>query len=378
LLSILAKILEKLVFKKWLSKLAPEIDKLQFAFVPRSGQGTVSALTYVMHQILSFLDKPGVVRLLMVDLSKAFDLLPHQLILNKLIDLQAPKELVRWIKSYLTSRTQSVRHNEDQSEWYVASSGVPQGSVLSPLLFALTTNDLRPIHKHSVIVKFADDICLLHFLRHSVEDKLQEELENITNWATVNGLKCNATKTKTMDIQTKQNVALSRLVDHDSNIQIKAVSSVKLLGLTIDNQLSWNVHLHEVLGKIRKRTYMLHALKQVHAPPAILWNVYCSLIRSVSTYAFPAWCNINQSKFKQLMQFERRLCKMFSMPCKRDLSDFCCSMARRLAHSALDPQHPLHFIFDFKAARYSARQGNSHRRLQAKTVRFKRSIIKFA
>ena len=185
--------------------------------------------------------------------------------------------------------------------------------MLSPLLFALTTNDLRPIHKHSVIVKFADGICLLHFLRHSVENKLQEEFENITNWATVNGLKCNATKTKTMDIQTKRNVAFSRLVDHDSNIQIKAVSSVKLLGLTIDNELSWNVHLYEVLGKIRKRTYMLHALKQVHAPPAILWNVYCSLIRSVSTYGFPAWCNINQSKFKQLMQFERRLCKMFSM-----------------------------------------------------------------
>ena len=110
ILSVISKILEKLVLRKWLYQLAPRLGSQQFAFLPRSGQGTISALTFLMHKILSFLDTPGVVRLLMIDFSKAFDRLPHNIILNKMISLGAPQELVRWTSSFLSSRFQCVKH----------------------------------------------------------------------------------------------------------------------------------------------------------------------------------------------------------------------------------------------------------------------------
>ena len=378
LLPILAKILEKVVLKKWLHKLVPKLDALQFAFIPRVGQGTVTALTFVMHNILSFLDKPGVVRMLLVDLSKAFDRVPHHLILNKLIGLQAPCELTRWIKSYLTSRSQCVRYNGKKSTWFAAPSGVPQGSVLAPFLFALTINDLRPKHNNSVLVKFADDLCLLHFLRHSNDDKLQEELECITSWTNNNGMKWNVDKTKVMNVQTKRDVSFQRLIDRNSDTEIREVQTVKLLGVNIDQKLSWSDHLEEVLRRIRRRTYVLHALRQTHAPPDILWKVYCALIRSVASYGFPAWCNIAKSKFQRLMQFEKRLCKIFKMQSMNNLSIFCSSISRRLANKALDPDHPLNVIYDVKATRYSTRQNNAHRKVKTNTTRFKNSFIKFA
>ena len=94
LLPIISKILERLVLRKWFTDIIQHISPTQFAFVPRIGQGTVTALTYLIHHILSFLDKPGAVRLLLLDYTKAFDKLPHQAIIDALIGFQAPKELV--------------------------------------------------------------------------------------------------------------------------------------------------------------------------------------------------------------------------------------------------------------------------------------------
>ena len=83
--------LEKLVFKKWLTLIVPKISPSQFAFVPRSGRGTTSALTVILHHILSFLDTPGTVRMLMIDYQKAFDKIPHEIVLRSLISFNPPR-----------------------------------------------------------------------------------------------------------------------------------------------------------------------------------------------------------------------------------------------------------------------------------------------
>ena len=103
------KVLEKLVYQQWFLSIIPKIDQRQFVFVPRRGQGTTTALTYLVHHILSFLDIPGCVRVLMIDYSKAFDRLPHSVILNSLVDLNAPKKLVLWIASCLLYTSPSPR-----------------------------------------------------------------------------------------------------------------------------------------------------------------------------------------------------------------------------------------------------------------------------
>ena len=378
LVSVASKVLEKMVLKKWFSSIVPRLEPLQFAFIPRPGQGTIAALTYILHRVLAFLDSPGAVRILMVDYSKAFDKIPHKTILSSAISLGAPKELVKWISSYLHSRKYIIKSNNSFSQPYISTSGVPQGGVLSPIIFAQAVDSLKPCFENSVIVKFADDICLLHFVRNATDDHLSEELENIISWSSQHGLLFNNNKTKLMDVQTKQSLVLSPLnVSHSSDI-IQNVSTAKLLGLLIDNDMSWSSHISEALSKARKRVFMLYSLKRIRAPKSIMWTVYCSMIRSVITYAYPAWCNITKSQCQLLSKFEERICKIFDLPRTKELGVFCDSLGKRLALKALNVSHPLHIIYDKKASRYSNRLGHLRRGLRTRTKRYKNSFIKYA
>ena len=207
MLPVLSKVLEKIILRKWLLPLVPKINKDHFTFVPRDGQGTTLALTHIMNKILSFTDTPGAVRLVMIDFSKAFDKLTHNTILNALTKIKAPKELFMWISSFLRHRQQCIKISDIYSEWYLATSGVPQGGVLSPILFALAVNDLNVKSSNSTLVKYTDDICLLHFMRSSEDDNLQEEFNNIVSWSTDHGLQINSKKTKLLNFQTKKEIS---------------------------------------------------------------------------------------------------------------------------------------------------------------------------
>ncbi len=376
MLPVLSKVLEKLIFRKWLVPLVPQIDENQFAFVPREGQGTTVALTFIMNKILSFLDSPGAVRLLMLDFSKAFDRLPHNSILNALSSLQAPKELICWLRSFFYDRRQCVKVNNTYSEWYTANSGVPQGGVLSPLLFALAVNEIDALCDNSILVKYADDFCLLHFMRREEDDRLLEEFQHLSRRANDLGLVLNASKTKLLNFQTKKSLPELCLPPAMSDVQI--VSSAKLLGLTISSNLSWKSHVSLILQRARKRLFFLRRLMDARAPEFVLWTAYCGLIRSVLSYAYPAWCNVGSGDMGALTRFEHRICKRFRVECKVRFDCFCASAAKNLAQKALASHHPLNGIFDTEATRSSSRVGKGYRKVLARTSRFKTSFISFA
>ena len=380
LLPVLSKVIEKIVLRKWFSSIIPKIRANQFAFVPRLGQGTVSALTFIVNRILSFIDQPGAVRCLMIDYSKAFDKIPHKTILNSLTSFKCPKELLSWLSSYLQSRTQRVKVNGNLSDGYEATSGVPQGGVLSPILFALTVDSLKPRFENSCIVKFADDMCLLHFIRDGNGDFLADELQHIITWSSEKGLHFNNDKTKLMTFNTRRSLSLPPLNDPRSGTPISTVTEAKLLGLIIDDDLSWEKNTSTVLKKIRKRVYMLYALRQAKAPKFVIWDVYCAMLRSIASYAYPAWCNISKGRLQKITKFEDRLCKIFDLHDERKSTFpvFCETLAQRLAKKALDSHHPLHVIYDTTATRYSHRLGKHHRRLKAKTKRYHHSFVRFA
>ena len=377
LLPVMSKVLEKLVFKHCMANLTTSIDPLQFAFVPRAAQGTTSALTLVVHKILSFLDSPGAVRVLLLDFTKAFDRLPHSTILNSLISKGASKELVKWTQSYLTNRFQRVKVNGKLSKRFEALSGVPQGSILGPFLFALSIDSLQPKFSNSIFVKYADDVCVLHFVRQHNDDHLTEEFSHIFTWCNHNGLCLNTSKTKLMNFQTKQSIDFHPLFDPHTNDAIEVVHSARLLGIQIDDKLTWDVHVQSILSKVRKRVYLLHALRQARASKKILTTVYCSLIRSVITYAFPSWCNVASTRFALLQKFENRVSRIFGVSPNLNLLDSCERIGLHLAKKCKNLHHPLYSVFDFSATRYSARKGKSNRRMFAKTKRFKDSFIRF-
>ena len=126
----------------------------------------------------------------------------------------------------------------------------------------------------------------------------------------ISWLLVNPSKTKLIHFQTSRTIHLRPLSDSISSSIIEVVPSVKLLGLVIDNNLSWEQHLQQTTKRIRKRIYMLHAIKQANPSRSLLWLIYCTMLRSIASYAYPAWCNISKSRFSQLVTFERRLCRI--------------------------------------------------------------------
>ena len=167
----------------------------QFAYVPLPGRGTTSALSLINNYILRFLDEgSGAVRVLSVDFSKAFDTLPHRTIIDSAIHFSLPRQAVEWIYSFLCDRRQRVNFQDSVSDWCSCVSGVPQGSIIGPLLFCLAIDSLSSVCANSAMIKYADDVTVLHFVRREEDDDLQCEMDNISAWSRSAGLSLNPTK----------------------------------------------------------------------------------------------------------------------------------------------------------------------------------------
>ena len=213
LLSLISKLLEKHVHFILADHLFShnQISDSQFGFLPN--RSTTSALSSASHHILSFLDKATPVCGVFLDVRKAFDSVTHSKLLKKLHSLGLPFHLINWLQSYLCSRSQSVRIGNSLSSSLPVSSGVPQGSILGPILFLICINEVGDLSlsPHAKLFLFADDILLLHPLSSPCWGALQEDLNFITSWLTHNSLSVNPSKSKYMIFSFKSQAAFNYL-----------------------------------------------------------------------------------------------------------------------------------------------------------------------
>jgi hypothetical protein len=382
LLPVLAKVLERLVVKKLLLPCVKnKLDPLQFAFTPGPGKGTTTALVKIYNELVSFLDQPGTIRLLQLDFSKAFDSISHHSIITAVHELGLAPSGLSWIYDYLNLRCQMVRSGSTSSSWTAVTSGVPQGSVLGPLLFAITINSFCPVHKdRTLIVKYADDITIIHKIRPGEADLAAEELENVAISAENVGLRLNEKKCSVLTMSS------SRKLSPSSNILLRGshlaeVKSVKILGITFSTDLKWKIHITSILSKARRLTGLCMYLKRSGCSIDWCWRVYVSLIRSVVLYAFPAWCNAPKTLLAQLKKMESRLTKALGSPPKTSMEDASLKLCTNLAIDILSsPDHPLHSIFDNRSTRKSERFSAKKSLVApfAFTRRFKDSFISYA
>jgi hypothetical protein len=381
LLVNISKILERLIIRRWVQPvIKPIMDPLQFAFVPGIGKGTVCALTLQQHIVLQHLDSnPGIVRMLQVDLRKAFDKASHRIILRKLTEYGVSNKICKWIWSYLTGRFQRVKMDSSISEWIPICSGVPQGSVMGPLLFAILVNDLRPCSPRSTLIKYADDLTFLHCLRSPTEDELQDEINNLETWSANVELPINFDKTFILDYTTLRQCQLQQRTT-SSGDEIVKVESTKLLGMTLTSNTKWNTHFDAAIVKASRRLHILRQLARAKCPTNWMWNSYYALIRSVISYGFPAACNAPQNILQKFTALERRAARIIGEDIKgasilQHLEEICIRFAKKCSNSTL---HPLNHLFIAPVQR--ERRTKHKRRFtipQCRTTRFKNSFIRF-
>lgn len=271
----------------------------------RKGFSTVTQLVSVVHHIASVLDKAGQVDILFLDFSKAFDRVPHDKLINKLQALGIPNYLVSWISAYLIGRKQYVEVSGSTSHHLPVNSGVPQGSVLGPLLFLIYCNDIVDVITDPVKIRLFADDCILFTDVQASDDQLalNTGLNNILSWCNKWGMVLNFDKSVFLRITNKKNPLQ---FSYSANSQpLKEVSQYKYLGLTITNNLSWNAHIADVSSSsLRKLCLLRHKLRD--APSHVKLLAYNTLIRPKLEYACIVWDPHTKSNIYSLEKIQRR------------------------------------------------------------------------
>jgi hypothetical protein len=289
LLSILAKVFEKIVFKYLYNYFKDHflISIWQSGFIP--GSSTITQLTEIYHQFCTAVNDGKEIRVVFLDISKAFDRVWHKGLLYKLKRCGITGNLLEWLKDYLSERQQRVIVNGHHSEWGKINVGVPQGSVLGPLLFLIFINDITYVIKNCKIRLFADDTCL--FIE--VEDpnvtaiELNEDLEKLNQWSKKWHVDFSPPKTEEVIISKKRNPNLHPPATLDGT-PIKRFDSHKHLGVTIASDLSWQEHISDIVDKANRRLGILKSLKY-KLDRLSLERIYLGFIRPLLEYGDIIW-----------------------------------------------------------------------------------------
>jgi hypothetical protein len=288
LLNVFSKILEKCVYFQLYDYFAQKImTKTQFGF--RKGAETLHCITSFLRNMDT--DDPSFRAAVFIDLKKAFDTVSHKILIRKLQLYGLAPTAVKWIESYLTGRSQKVLVNGCISDRLWIDCGVPQGSILGPLLFLIFINDL-PDATSLFTSLFADDTTFQESGASIAElqAKLQISLNLAANWFDANQLTLHPNKTryilfnsrgKSLDIYLK-GIKLKQIANHSEE------RSFKFLGVHIDELLNWSYHISHVASKLNKIYFALTRIKN-YFPLKLKIGLYNALFKSHLEYCVPIW-----------------------------------------------------------------------------------------
>ena len=244
-----------------------------------------------------------------IDLSKAFDCISHNILLDKLQHYGIRGLPLNWFSDYLTSRKQFTVVNGLNSQINPILCGVPQGSILGPLLFLLYINDLRYICSDKIsIVMFADDTSLFtnHKSIHQAVDTLNRELSNLSTWLKANKLTLNIKKTKYIIFRARNKQIVPNPPKlYFTNRQIERALETKFLGVHIDEYLSFKYHINALALKVSKVVGVLNKLKYF-LPTTTLLKIYKSLLLPHLNYAILSWGFTNNTHLNCLLVLQKK------------------------------------------------------------------------
>ena len=318
----------------------------QFAY--RKGLGACDALLCVTHKLQSALDKGMEARLVQIDFSAAFDRVNHLGIsIHKLRSVGVGGSLLSVLSQFLSSRSQYVMVDGVRSHLVDVVSGVPQGSVLGPLLFLLYTSDLFSILENEMI-GYADDSTLIAAIpspnaRISVAQSLDRDLLKVSNWCNMWGMKLNVGKTKTMMVSRSRSLNPPSPALSVNGAVLKDLAYLEILGLTLDSKLTFEMHLRSVARSVSQKIGIMRKSWSIFRDPSLMKTCFYSFLLPVLEYCSAVWCSAADSHLRLL---DRAVaCATFHMRGALD-----CNLLHRRSVAVLcmiykiwsNPLHPLH------------------------------------
>ena len=312
ILPAISKILEKILYTRLYEFVNNNnlIHSNQYGF--RKLHSTDFAIVQLCDEIVHALSRKEHCVGVFKDLSKAFDTIDHLILKYKLNNYGVRGTALEWFQSYLTNRKQYVSFQSNDSQKMTIKCGVPQGSILGPLLFLLYINDIVQSSTKVSFILFADDTNILYSHKdlNVLTSTLNTELTKIQSWFQCNKLSLNIDKTNFMYFKNSNSpqVNLDVQINH---ISLTRKHSTKFLGVTINANMSWNEHLNNISNSISKNIGILYKLKDLVSTKS-LFTLYNALILPFLNYCNIVWGNCSKTKIESLFLLQKKAIRICS------------------------------------------------------------------
>ena len=288
------------------------LSKNQFAFY--DGRGTVDALHELTSNVNNCLENNEKCLAVFLDLAKAFDTVSHSVLLEVLRNYGVRGVVLNLFASYLSNRTQMVKVDGELSDPLTVQIGIPQGTVLGPLLFITYMNSLTELTiEGGRIVSYADDTVVIFrgSSWESVKNATKIGIANIMLWLETFKLTLNIEKTKYMafSLTSASRPNYKSICLTEADVEITEVNNIRYLGVVVDNHLRWGDHISKVSNNIRKLIYKFYNLREILSKQLLI-VIYKTLVESLIRYGLPVWGGLYNNNLKQLNVVQNYILKI--------------------------------------------------------------------
>ena len=310
----MSKILEKIIYKRLYIFLQVNDILIPNQYGFRKKYSTDFAIIKLLDKITECFAKKEHLIGIFMDLSKAFDTIDHDILMYKLQRYGVRGTSLFWIRDYLSNRKQYVMYQSSKSSTSTITCGVPQGSILGPLLFLIYINDIVYSSPVLSFTLFADDtnIFYSHKNFNTLISNINSEISKVSQWFMCNKLSLNIAKTNFIRFKPRSTeTVVSNYNISINGLPLTEMKSTKFLGVTIDSCLSWNDHIHNVHTSISRGIGILYRLKDFISQNS-LTILYNALILPFITYCNIVWGNCGSTKINSILLLQKRAMRLIT------------------------------------------------------------------